>query len=490
MKPPPRASNSRLATFLMCLSTATVVVATAPNGTAAVEPELPHVTSQVIWLHVPNMLEDRIFHASARLPDDRIIVMAGALGNYESNELGTTEIFDVSRGWVPGPAMPTIDNNSPENPTVAFTPGGHLLVVGGNEGRYQREGLLVRDLDMDQMTWTNRFVSIPGREPEIVINAAIVPVRDGIVVIGGTGMLPAPERSFLQARDSVCLISYQDWECTSLGTLLFPRTAPSAMLVGDKIIVTGGMVQTWNFCNPYSILGSAEEFDWVLRRSSRMPDMYESVAGHSMAELADGRIVLSGGGAGDYGSWQVFDPRLNKWTLRGRHLHRWYRRRLIPLNSGALIGVSGSAEDCCEVFVPDADQWVVVDKPAGMLHVGSAAEMADGNLLVTGVGAVNAAILDVNALSTAIAGVVSTVTPTAPATATQPPTASATPTAPRGRRIWLPFALRYRRAGTLAQAASGSCAQLHRRPRIEAAYGRPRVLTGCPRRCAPQYARH
>jgi len=220
-------------------------------------------------------------------------------------------------------------------------------------------------------------------------------LADGrVVVTGGLGVTVFPPS--LTALDDIAIYDPADAAfARPVGAdgralrLIVPRGSHTQTTLADgRILVAGGRTAAagTSLGRP---LDSVEILDLAAGRIAPGPPMSETRADHSATRLADGRVVIAGGG-----TWQIFSPGPDLWSdpmplARGRFAHAAV---LLDGFDGRpdqvrvlLIGGFGSGPDTMELLDPVAATTELVDST---LDVGvddlAAVALSDGRVLIVG----------------------------------------------------------------------------------------------------------
>ena len=137
--------------------------------------------------------------------------------------------------WQPSKALPVKEGLS--NTITGLSNGAFIVAGGSNYHQPIRDGgkKIVHDeiyvaTDLHSMTWR-----AAGKLPWPLSNAAVLPLPNGLLVIGGMNGATASDRVFLLSYDAgVITID------SSFPKLPVPMSSPSAAMVGKNIYVAGG----------------------------------------------------------------------------------------------------------------------------------------------------------------------------------------------------------------------------------------------------------
>lgn len=196
------------------------------------------------------------------------------------------------------------------------------------------------------------------------------------------------------AREAEIYDPVQDvW--TDAGQMKFSHLYGQATLLQDcRILLTGG----------YDANTRAEIYDPATGAfSAIIGSMSSERFFHTATRLADGRVLVAGGGVDAFGTWytyktaDIWDPATGKWTKRKSMLHSRRAHTATLLLDGRVLvaggteggkndGTEGGTQlDTAEIYDPAADVWAPLDAklvtPRG-LH--TAALLPSGAVLLLG----------------------------------------------------------------------------------------------------------
>jgi N-acetylneuraminic acid mutarotase len=242
----------------------------------------------------------------------------------------------------------------------------------------------------------------------------------GVTALVGSGILklpvtveasgtPLPSSTPLEsASASSSPIEQVPASWTATGVMVEARTNHTATrLLDGRVLVAGGIgTDISEFAA--NILASAELYDPSTGRWTSTEAMGGVRVGHTATLLADGRVLVAGGGSssdGDGGplaSAELYDPNTGTWTPTGNMIGAGTGRTATLLESG-LVLVAGGSENfepsaAAELYDPDSGSWTATD---AMLEARSnpftAVRLLDGKVLAVGGGAASAETYDPSA---------------------------------------------------------------------------------------------
>lgn len=364
-----------------------------PNGTRL------RLEAAFEWTPIAPMRQSRTRHVSVALQDGRVLVVGGTIveGNLEITDSGATEIFDPALGWSQGPEMPLLDNDSPQNAIGLVLANGNVVIQGGNEDRHQGTGSLVHVLNVQSMSWKNYLIERTGSGSSMINKSAMVAIGPGLMLIGGVKAL-IPDGNEGYPVSDVCTITDFERPCQHGAPLLEARGDAIAMRVGvHDVMVFGGNSTTPNgWTDELYFLKSVENINLASGEVTLLNPMTTTRSQHKGISLGDGRLLIVGGDFDISRTYpataDIYDPSSRNWLFEKLMAHH------SPLDvdatkDGNAVVISDDISHCCEIFESASNRWFEIDKPTGMNRVGGIVRMQNGDLLVTGAGEVNAAIL-------------------------------------------------------------------------------------------------
>ena len=211
-------------------------------------------------------------------------------------------------------------------------------------------------------------------------------VGDKVVVIGGVSASGAGKKVWIYDSRS------GTW---SMGADAGTRhIAHGAVAIGNqKVLVIGGDCQ---FGIAVACLtGSVEEYDVASNTWAQKSPMPIPLHSSSTTLLADGRILVAGG-SNNFGSVdiaQIYDPAANTWSTRVSSMNesRYYHTATL-LKSGKVLVAGGNkvlngvatASKTAEIYDPATNAWTLVAPMAVVRTLPTATLLADGRVMLAG----------------------------------------------------------------------------------------------------------
>lgn len=254
-----------------------------------------------VWLPAPDMPNIHVSGTATLLADGKVLVVGGYTGSIESGTAtDAVDIFDPNGG-----AGPTGSWSSGAHllearvyHTAALLPDGKVLVTGGTTGAMFGSGEILGSAeiyDPDTNTWTEAQPLLQARADH---TATLLP--DGQVLVAG-GYNPPPDGGEGEEIPEPYLASAElydpeanSWKST--GSLSVPRGYHTATLLdyssqAGKVLVTGGS-------NSTSAVILAELFnpstgEWA--DAGTIQDPYGGRVSHTTTLLPNGKVLAAGG---------------------------------------------------------------------------------------------------------------------------------------------------------------------------------------------------
>ncbi len=160
-----------------------------------------------------------------------------------------------------------------------------------------------------------------------------------------------------------------------------PRSAASAAQLADgRLLVSGGLtgvLSSPEVIRTAEILGANGKF-------APAAPMRIARARHASVVLADGRVLVSGGASDEYvdtASAEIYDPAANTWTLAGHMLEARSDHTMSLLKDGRVLIAGGHS---LEIFDPASGTFSAAGTldPDRTQH--AAATLADGRVVIAG----------------------------------------------------------------------------------------------------------
>ncbi len=185
------------------------------------------------------------------------------------------------------------------------------------------------------------------------------------------------------SHDGALLIctDFRCWQWVAAAPLAAARAQHAAVALADgRILVVGGGSQTAELWDPST--GA-----WTPAAAP------SGAAGMVQAALlADGRVLVVGSTPGQEVDSEIYDPAIDAWTVTGQLSHDRTGHSLLALDDGRVLVAGGvwsaSPHDGevreVEVFDPASETWTVAGSLAGRRLYPGMASLADGRAVIAG----------------------------------------------------------------------------------------------------------
>lgn len=258
---------------------------------------------------------------------------------------------------------------------------GRLLAVGGRArgmggleaGNFNETAEL---LDPKTLEWT-----LTGSLEHKRRSPALIQLSDGrVLAAGGTNEHHRP-------MASVEVWSPGDGEWSAASDMIAARDSMGAIALRDgRVLVTGGA----GFDEDESLvpsIASCEIYDPGTGEWSTAAPMSETRVNHTATLLADGRVLVVGGGEEDSYSntAEVYDPGEDTWTVAAPLDATRAFHTATLLTDGRVLVVGGRGKrTLAEIYDPDSNKWEPAGETALPRAEHAATLLSDGRVLVTG----------------------------------------------------------------------------------------------------------
>ena len=259
-----------------------------------------------MWTPTGSMTHPRQFHSATLLEDGRVLVAGGRSGPRAL--LASAEIYDPVTGvWTPTGGM-LIRRDSH---TATLLEDGRVLVVGGRSDRRLLSSAEIYD------PATGRWVPAGGMHAGKDLHTSTLLPDGRVLAAGGRGDSAADEtdtiHDYAVATAEVYDPATDRWSQT--GDMNSSRSTHTAVLLADGtvLVVGGGNVKQHT-------LASAEVYDPVAGIWSLVSDMDAGRQFHAMALLDNGHVIVVGGANGAFvtiASVTEYDPIMDRWSPSG-----------------------------------------------------------------------------------------------------------------------------------------------------------------------------
>jgi hypothetical protein len=343
-----------------------LAAATAACGTAATERAAPR--GDAIEMGSP-----RAAHASASLPDGRVLLLGGCVG--ESCEAGaasaTAEVYDLRNGRF-APAGRLLDRRV--STASALLPSGEILLAGGWIGS---EVTATTEIFDPASGRSRRGPTLSAARADM----AVARLPDGRILLAGGYAGSA-------AHDRVEVFDPRDSTVSIAGNLQSARAgAEAAVLADGRVLIVGGGTSGASGLTPTA---SAEIFDPATGRSSPTGPLAEARYKHAVVGLPGGPVLVFGGSdardrEGKLRSVERYDPVAGTFSPAGELVEARFKiaDAALPLADGRVLIAGGAPRP--EVYDPRTRRSELIGPDTGLrLNFASASLLGDGRVLLAG----------------------------------------------------------------------------------------------------------
>lgn len=274
----------------------------------------------------------RLAHTATLLPNGKILVAGGGYGPDMIDGffvVNTAELLDPTSGTTTPAGSITRDLH-----TATLLPDGTVLLAGGEIGWAGNFPVLADDAEIyDPATGTSSPAGkmVAQREDHV---ATLLP--DGRVLITGgfawTGGISPTALASAEIYDPATRTF------ASAGNMTTSRGFHTATLLRTgKVLIVGGD-NAYNSNGQLASGGSAELFDPRTGTFTRTGSLPVAPTIHSATLLADGRVLIAGGGTN---SAEIYDPATGQFTVTGSMLATRSFHTATLLSSGKVLVAGG-----------------------------------------------------------------------------------------------------------------------------------------------------
>lgn len=230
---------------------------------------------------------------------------------------------------------------------------------------------------------------------------AAITLADGrVLVTGGRTASTAPPGVVLATAEIYDPVT-NTWTETASPMNSVRRSHAMSLLPDGRVLVTGGGTGVATASSP--AIRAAEIFDPATGVFTPVADMLTVRSAHSSTLLADGRVLVTGGSAGNgtlfpTNTAEIYDPAANTWTNAGPMNFSHLAQNPGVLRDGRLVQPSsyyndthtsagGRISDESEIYTPSpggTGTWSVIDPMFKQRIDIGAIGLLDGTLLVAG----------------------------------------------------------------------------------------------------------
>ncbi len=255
------------------------------------------------WSSAGSTNATHALHAATQLTDGRVLVVGGVSGAFP-------ELFDSSSNtWTA-----TNTQNAPTGiarATATLLNDGQVLIVGGYstklDGSYDKAETTVYLYNPTSGTWTNNL-ALPAEFAGAIGHSATLLTDDSVLIVGGFAECPKTGSTVVAQNLAARFIpKTMTWE--SADSMALPRAFHSATLLANgHVILTGGGGSISNSCmnpswgNVYTSTLIYEQSRKVGQQWTYAGTMTEARTGHQAVLLDGGRLLVAGGLRDNFGN--------------------------------------------------------------------------------------------------------------------------------------------------------------------------------------------
>jgi WD40 repeat protein len=175
------------------------------------------------------------------------------------------------------------------------------------------------------------------------------------------------------------------WSIT--GSLNVPRDGHTATLLANgKVLVAGGFANSC--CLQSDLTNTAELYDPATGEWSFTGNLNVPRRGHTATLLANGKVLVAGGGTTAELYEELYDPATGKWSLTGTLSGFRVRHKATLLQDGKVLVAGGCVDGECfltaELYDPNTETWSITGSPNTPRDIHTLTLLPNGNVLLSG----------------------------------------------------------------------------------------------------------
>jgi Galactose oxidase, central domain/Domain of unknown function (DUF5122) beta-propeller len=364
-------------------ATASPTISPAPTETPVVAP-----ARAASWAVTGSMVTPREGHTATLLPNGKVLVAGGrntTSGNPNGTILGSAELYDPSTGtWRATGNMGTARMSH----TATLLPDGKVLVAGGSG----TGAFLVSAELYDPATgiWTATGKMLTPRGSAV---ATLLP--DGkVLVAGGT----TTYNDGVRWLDSSELYDPASGRWSTTGKMVFEGGATATLLPSGEVLVMGGGWSTGWFGGGGFAAATAELYDPSSGTWTATGNMAEGRTVSTATLLSDDKVLVACGCDQAGRASELYDPTTGSWIASGMMVadHWEDTATILPagrvtatlLADGKVLVAGGGPTTlpAAELYDPDTRSWTATAKMPAVRVNHTATLLPDGKVLIAGGG--------------------------------------------------------------------------------------------------------
>ncbi len=328
-----------------------------------------------------NLVHSRHSFTAAPLPSGEVLAAGGLLR--DETPLSSAEIYSAGTGtWrLTGPlAAPRA------YPVSAVLPDGRVLIAGGlTQLNPSLPSATAEWYDPRTGTWSAAGSLALGR-----VGLTLTALRDGRVLATGGWYRTATGATVV--ANTAELFDPRTGAWSAAGVMTSPRVSHTATLLPDgRVLVAGGGAGLKPAGGFYSV-GSAEIYDPGAGTWTATGSLLEPREQHWALRLANGQVLLSGGGQDNsmrfLATAELYDPATGVWRAAAPMSRPRQLSAAALLPDGHVLVSGGDADFAthatAEIYEPARDRWVPTGAMSGVRHSHRAVSLRDGRVVTIG----------------------------------------------------------------------------------------------------------
>ena len=332
---------------------------------------------QQSWSATGSLSVARSLHTATPLANGKTLVVGGInVINPCCTNTGVAELYDPATGQWSATGSPSGPRS---NHVAARLRNGKVLIAGGNGDPFSALLKTVEIYNPDTGAWSPaNDMNVARQSPKAMLLA------DGRVLVTG-GVVSGGFTNTAEVYDAAT----NTW--TPTNTMNSARVLHTVTLLSNgKVLAAGGSAANFNPIQQ----GSAEIYDPATNAWTPTGELTTRRITHSAILLANGKALISGGGAGSNGpivnNAELYDPATGQWSQTGGLTTPRVNHSLTLLPNGNVLAAGGASATAggllrsSELYDPGSGGWTAgADLNSGRQNH-TATLLSNGKLLVVG----------------------------------------------------------------------------------------------------------